>query len=77
MFRKLWLTYDYLQDNMNLSQLHQRGFTGSYKRFGDCVVVVEAWRYELSYSRRAPGYFTLIGDKTPPAARDISEVARA
>ncbi len=24
-----------------------------------------------------PGYFTLIGDKAPPAARDSSEVARA
>ncbi len=28
-------------------------------------------------SRRAPGYFTLIGDNAPPAARDSSEVARA
>ncbi len=28
-------------------------------------------------SRRAPGYFTLIGDRAPPAARDRSEVARA
>ncbi len=33
-------------------------------------------RQELNCSRRAPGYFTLIGEKAPPAARDSSEVAR-
>ncbi len=27
-----------------------------------------------NWSRRAPGYFTLIGDKAAPAARDSSEV---
>ncbi len=32
---------------------------------------------ELKYSRRAPGYFTPIGDDAPPAARDSSGVARA
>ncbi len=26
------------------------------------VVVVKAWRQELNCSRRAPGYFTLIGE---------------
>ncbi len=35
-----------------------------------------AERQEPTCSRRAPGYFTLNGDKTPPAARDSSEVAR-
>ncbi len=40
------------------------------------VVVVYAQRQELKCSRRAPGYFTLIGDKAPPAARDRSKVAR-
>ncbi len=39
-------------------------------------VVVWAQRQELKCSRRAPGYFSLIGDKAPPAARDSSEVAR-
>ncbi len=41
------------------------------------IVVVLAWPQELNYSGKAPGYFTRIGDKTPPAARDSSEVARA
>ncbi len=41
------------------------------------TVVVKAERRELNCSRRAPGYFTLIGDKAPPAARGSSEVARA
>ncbi len=40
-------------------------------------VVVQAQIQEVKCSRRAPGYFTLIGDKAPPAARDSSEVARA
>ncbi len=42
-----------------------------------CVVAVavQAQRRELKCSRRAPGYFTLIGDKAPPAASDSSEVA--
>ncbi len=39
--------------------------------------VVEVKRRELNCSGRAPGYFTPIGDKVPPAARDNSEVARA
>ncbi len=34
-------------------------------------------RIQLDCSRRAPGYFTLIGDKAPPVARDSSEVAGA
>ncbi len=34
-------------------------------------------RQKLKCSRWAPGYFTLIGDKAPPAARNSSEVARA
>ncbi len=41
------------------------------------VVVVYAQRQELKCSRLAPGYFTLNGDKAPPAARDSSEVARS
>ncbi len=41
------------------------------------VVVVKAKQQELNCPRRAPGYFTLIGDKAPPAARDSSVVARA
>ncbi len=32
---------------------------------------------ELKYSRRAPGYFTRIGDDAPPAECDSSEVACA
>ncbi len=40
-------------------------------------VVVGAERQELKCSRLAPGYFTLNGDKAPPAARDSSEVARS
>ncbi len=31
----------------------------------------------LNCSRRAPVYFTLVGDKASPAARNSSEVARA
>ncbi len=34
-------------------------------------------RHELECSKRAPGNFTLIGDKAPPTARDSSEVARS
>ncbi len=41
------------------------------------VVVVYAWRQWLNCLRRTPSYFTLIGDKAPPAARGSSEVARA
>ncbi len=41
------------------------------------LVVVKAQRQELKCSRRAPGYFTVIGNKVPPAARDSSEVARS
>ncbi len=40
-------------------------------------VDVKEWRQELNCSRRAPGYFSLIGEKASPTARDISEVARA
>ncbi len=32
------------------------------------------WRQEVTYSRRAPGYFTY--SMTPPAACDSCEVAR-
>ncbi len=38
--------------------------------------VVQAQRHELNCSRRALGYFTLIGDRTLPTARDSSKVAR-
>ncbi len=31
----------------------------------------------LKFSRRAPGYLTLTGDRALPAASDSSEVARA
>ncbi len=41
------------------------------------VVVVSTWHQELKCSRKAHGYFTLIGDKAPLAARDSSDVARA
>ncbi len=41
------------------------------------VFVVKTYCQELTRSRRAPGYFILIDDKTPPAARDCSEIARA
>ncbi len=58
--------------------------TGVYKKLTGnpvgvvaVVVVVQAQRQELKCSRLAPGYFTLIGDKAPPAARDSSEVARS
>ncbi len=33
--------------------------------------------FRLKCTRRVPGYFTLLGDKAPPAACDSSEVARA
>ncbi len=39
--------------------------------------VVKAKRQKLKSPRRAPGCFTLIGGKAPPAARDSSEVARS
>ncbi len=42
----------------------------NFTAVGVVVVVVKC-------SRRATGYFTLIGDKAPPAARDSSEAARA
>ncbi len=41
------------------------------------VVVGKTNHQELNRSRRAPGHFTLVDDKAPPAARDSSEVARA
>ncbi len=41
------------------------------------TAIVLAEREELNCSRRASGYFTLIGEKAPPAARDSSEVVRA
>ncbi len=41
------------------------------------IVVVKAYRQERKCSRLAPGYFTLNGDKAPPATRDRSEVARS
>ncbi len=37
------------------------------------IVIVEI---RVNCSRRAPGYFILIGDTAPPAARNSSEVAR-
>ncbi len=40
------------------------------------VVVIYANRQELNCSRRASGYFTIIGDKAPPATRGSSEFAR-
>ncbi len=54
--------------------------TGAYAHRLDAtvaVVVVQAYRQELKCSRRAPGYFTLIGVMAPRIARDSSEVARA
>ncbi len=44
-----------------------------------CVVVVvvfKAQRQERKCSRLARFYFTLNGDKAPPASSDSSEVAR-
>ncbi len=41
------------------------------------VFVVKPYRQELNFSRRKPDYFTPIGNKAPPAARDSSEAARA
>ncbi len=38
------------------------------------IVVVKVKRQERNCSAKAPGYFTLIGDKAPPATRDSSEV---
>ncbi len=38
---------------------------------------VKALHPELNCSRIATGYFSLIGDKAPPAARYSSEVVRA
>ncbi len=38
---------------------------------------VKALHPELNCSKTAPGFFTPIGDKAPPAARYSSEVARA
>ncbi len=40
-------------------------------------IVVKALREGVECPRRAPGYFTLIGDKASPAARDSSEIAWA
>ncbi len=51
--------------------------TSSTESFCVVAVAVQAQRRELNCSRRAPDYFTLTGDKAPPAARDSSEVARA
>ncbi len=47
------------------------------RRNQQAVVVVKAQRQGLKCSSKALGYFTLIGDKAPPAARASSEVARA
>ncbi len=41
------------------------------------AVVVQAQCQELKCSSRPTGYFTLLGDKTLPVARDSSEVTRA
>ncbi len=40
------------------------------------VIVALAWRQELKSSKRGLGFFTLIGNKVPPAARDSIEAAR-
>ncbi len=40
-------------------------------------VVISAQNRQLKCSRRAPGYFTLIGDKAAPPTRHRTEVARA
>ncbi len=41
------------------------------------VVAVKALCQELECSRLALGYFILNGEKSPPNARDGSEVARS
>ncbi len=41
------------------------------------VILVNTKRHELNCSRSTPSYFTLIGDKPPPAARYSNEVDRA
>ncbi len=38
------------------------------------VVVVKAEHEELKCSRRAPGYFTLIDDRSLPASRNNNDV---
>ncbi len=42
------------------------------------VIVLKAKRQvsKLKCSRRAPGYYTLIGDKAPPATHDSSQGVR-
>ncbi len=40
------------------------------------VSLLLLFRHIAKCSRLPPGYFTLNGDKAPPAARDSSEVAR-
>ncbi len=41
------------------------------------LVVTVVTVAELNCSVGAPGYFTLIGEKAPSAARDSTEVVRA
>ncbi len=41
------------------------------------IVDVYAYRQKPNCSRRAPGYFTLIGGMTQPAARDSSEAVKS
>ncbi len=36
------------------------------------LLLLRRQRQELICSRRAPGYFILIGDKAPRAARDVA-----
>ncbi len=60
----------------SITSLYKNAFYACYITAGG-VVVVKAYRQELKCSRLASGYFTLIGDKAPPTARDSSEVARA
>ncbi len=60
-----------IKQGSRVSCLAQTGFAAVV------VVVVQAQRQELKCSGLAPGYFNLIGDKAPPAARDSSEVARS
>ncbi len=41
------------------------------------IVFVEASAPRAKFSSLTPGYFTLNGDKAPPATRDSDEVARS
>ncbi len=69
---------NWVPDQYSLYLVGQHTFAVYTKRFapvrlGCCLDIAP----ELKCSRRAPGYFTLIGDKAPAAAHDSSEVTRA